>query len=242
MNYLKQVEENIRNGFYPSLYELNNHFLSLDMKDTSRVVAYSRFKTKLKAIDPDNEFFKSMFLPAQIRNAVKKTNEKSKENVSMTSIKNTIVNKLLKLHTSNKPEDQLIWLLLVSGRRLYEVKDLDLVKESSNSIMFSGQLKSDTPTPYEVTLLKSFNVFSKVFKTFNENTLDFDTVSRKSSQILKYLTGNENIHLHDLRRIYILKLYSQIGGDATFPNFISTHLGHSGDGSASYYQNFRIQM
>jgi len=239
-NYLKSVLENAEQGFLPSLFEINKYFTELPIKETSIVSQYSIFKGKLKKILPDDSFYSTMFLPEDIRIRVKDLNEEVRLQTKMTSIKKGIVNKFLKFEKSEDPAEQLIFLLLVSGRRLTEIDNLVLEKKSVNSIVFRGQLKLKNPQPYLVTLLKSFKVFEKVFNKFKESSIDFKTISKKSNTILKTVSGNMNLHIHDLRRMYALLSYKKFGEDRPFPLFIAEVLGHNNELSASYYQNFKI--
>jgi len=240
--YLENVLENAKVGVFPTLEELNQYFIDLPIKSTSKCAVYSKFKGQLKRVaPPDHLFLTTMYLPKDLRDFVKKINIEAKESVKMTEISSRVVKKLFNLHKSKNIEDKLIWLLFCSGRRLEELNKLVLVKDSKNSILFSGQLKTkDAQKEYSVFLLKSFKLFEKTLMEFRESDLDFESISRRANVIIKYICEDPTIHLHDLRRLYILKLYEKGDRSETFGNFCMKHLGHSSDSTSTWYSNFRI--
>ena len=237
--YLESVKDLFAKGIPPRLEKINEYFMTLDITDASKISKYSKFKGILKKIDPSNVFLSKMYLPEDIRISVRNSNVANAKK-DITDIKKSTIGKIKKLKTSDLPEDQLLFIALVTGRRSTEIKNLYLKKGPKNSIEFSGQLKTADKTSYNIPILCPFKVLQNSLKIINDSGLEFDTVSKRALQKLKCISGLADITVHNLRQVYVILAYAKDDLGLNFPVFIEKVLGHHNGSSASKYQTFRI--
>lgn len=207
----------------------------------------------------DNDYIRTQLLSIlripKIEQERLKTRAKNKEikHIQTTKIDEFIENFLKKGTKTASFSEFTTFLLLTSGRRVYEIVKIGNFRIHKNTLLFSGsaKLKGKPDIEYEVPCLidpkKFINLFRKYRKIFDSSQLSSREINAKYamplSRFVKKTFGN-NITVHDLRRAYSSIAYEKFATKAKKQDFVRDILGHSEDPKNSttyHYMNMELE-
>lgn len=159
-------------------------------------------------------------------------------NQETIQISKDIYNKLVSFENSDKPEELIVFLLLVSGRRFNEVFNNNFKLDGDKLIIDKlSKRKPDNKKDFEIKLiLIKSNQFIKLHNKFKKiNKLDQNSLNRKVNRMLNKL----NLTSHKMRSIYLYYHLSinKIGENKSTHMVVKNLLHHQKTESGKFYSN-----
>lgn len=196
-------------------------------------------------------FLKQIRPPPEITQAVidADTERRSrKDNIRFTMEQ---INTLLSLKNSIRIYDLLIYLQIVSGRRINELvqPEFEVSKgRKKQQVIFSKLSKQSKPEKSPVLLLDDIKpeefitMLDRVRKTITELNLSVVDMTQKVNKRLKNLFPKSDIKSsHNLRGMYAIVMWYKSGRKQNINGFITDVLNHKTTDASLNYSNFILE-
>lgn len=203
-NYDEKKQEEI-------LKEINDLIMKQNFSERTITVYFSQTKNLFKQTISNDTFLKKIRPADDITNKVLKENNIKRNERTMKTIRQGMIEQIISFSDSYNASKLLIYLMLVSGRRIGEVINGKFyLKKNEKNIMFKGILKKkeDKNTEYKILLLTTKSKFIKSYKKFKLLTYNRKLLSlnQTTNAKIKELFGDE-YSSHTMRGIYANYLF-----------------------------------
>jgi integrase len=232
--------------FIEKLKNLCKNYNNKPAKMTTYVTRLSLIKKYLKDnFEVNDDILKAIKADKNIYDDIKKHNDKVRSNKTNTVVDNKTILKML--DPSKNLYDNLIYVLLCTGRRINEILDCNnIVKKrlKKNEIVFSYLSKKKDKRPANIKILNgcSCNKIIKMIKDIRMNVeildLNKNEITKRVDRRLKKL--DSNLTPHKLRGLYAIKMYNSSDKKQNINGFITDILHHDSSEVSLNYNKYII--